>query len=86
MNDFRIKFHGGMPPNYEKVVQKVHKELYYLNRDLDGRPEDLIFHIVLLSQDDNGPSVFCWGDQDYPGIFQCEYSARTKWTSLKDRD
>jgi hypothetical protein len=85
MNEFRIKFHGARPPNYEKVYAQVNAELCDLYDDLEGRPERLIFHTVILSKDFDGPTVFCWGDPDEPGVFQCEYSHKTQWVTLDDK-
>ena len=83
MNEFRIKFHGAeRPPNYEKVYAQVNAELCDLYDDLEGRPEQLIFHTVILSKNFDGPTVFCWGDPDEPGVFQCEYSHKTEWVTL----
>ena len=79
MSRFKIRFHGERPPNYEKVYAQVNRELCRLYDDLNGRPEQLIFHIVILSRNFDGPTVTCWGDPDEPGTFQCEYSHKTQW-------
>jgi len=85
MSRFRIKFHGERPPNYEKVYAQVNAELCKLYKDLEGRPEGLIFHTVILTKDFDGPTVFCWGDPEEPGAFQCEYSHKTQWVTLDDK-
>lgn len=82
MSRFGIQFRGQRPANYERVYAQVYKELTALYQDLDGRPEKLIFHTVFISKDLDGPSVLCWGDTSMPGIFQCEYSPKTEWTTI----
>lgn len=86
MSEFHIKFHGELPPNYEEVYSRVYGELDPIYDDLDGCPEELIFHIVILTKDHDGPTVTCWGDPDEPGTFQCEYQSTTEWVKLSDLD
>lgn len=82
MARFSIKMHGRRPPNYERVMKQVHQELTKLYEDLEGRPERLLFHTVILSRKHGGPTVSCWGDPDRPGCFQCEYVHKTEWIGL----
>jgi hypothetical protein len=86
MSEFHIKFHGELPPDYEEVYSRVYGELDIMYDDLDGCPEDLIFHVVFLAKDHYGPTVLCWGDPDEPGIFHCEYQPTTEWVSVGDVD
>lgn len=81
---FRIRFYGSRPPNYERTLKKVYQELSDLYQDLDGRPERLITHTVMLRRgsQDGAPTVHCWGDPDSPGVFHVEYHPKTKWIKI----
>lgn len=84
MTGFRIQLHGRRPPNYEKALRWVYSELLMLYVNMDGRPERLITHTVMLRRGphDGAPSVHCWGDPGSPGVFHIEYHPKTEWIKI----
>lgn len=48
----------------------------------DQDVSDLLFHTEVLTDDWNGPSVSCHGDEDHPGVLFAEYHQTTDWTTL----
>lgn len=78
----RIIWVGGRPAR--KVVRQTREELADLLNTGLGHPSDLCFHTVLLTDDFEGPSVFCWGKRHRRSFF-AEYDAKTEWTPLAAR-
>lgn len=50
------------------------------------RPESLVTHTVVLTNDYYGPGVHVWGDDDHPGVFNCEYISALKWVTVNESD
>lgn len=69
---------GLLPPDREAAEAKIEAEI---RRDLAGmeKPEDLVFHIVFLSDDDCGPSVMVYGKEG-SDAFYCSYTPVTEWS------
>lgn len=72
---FEIVWHGEVP---EGVEEKVRAEML---ESLDGlgKPSDLGFHIVFLTDDMEGPSVTVWGQKRDPR-FHAEYEEVSEWS------
>lgn len=70
-------------PPPEGVEEQVRDDI---RRSLDGlpAPEDLMFHVVQLTPDSEGPSVTLTGGE--PGTFVATYDAVTTWVSMSDWD
>jgi len=46
----------------------------------DGvKPSQLIFHLVFLTKDYNGPNIIVWGEKDDDESLHCQYEATMKW-------
>ncbi len=81
-NEIQLRWEGPMPGG--TVIDQVITECLDLLEHGLKRPEDLWYHVVILSSDYEGPTVSVWGNEEYPGIFNCEFHLETKWVSLKD--
>lgn len=76
----KLRWHGD-PPS-EQVANKTLRECEELLEQGLTAPHELIMHTVFLGKTMEGPSVFVWGDSDYPDEFQCEYRDVTVWETL----
>ena len=80
MNDHsevEIKWEGELPPS--EIIAKVREEIKTDLGDLK-RPSDLCFHVVILTDDRDGPTVTLWGRSEE--IFGGEYTQQTEWKPL----
>lgn len=50
-----------------------------------GKPEDLIFATLLMTDDMDGPSVFVWGKEGDP-FFHAKYQAVTVWRDISPEE
>ena len=81
----KIKWHGELFPETMRTIEKkVIEDIEYNLQDLD-RPSSLIFHTVLLGNEDwsNGPGVIVWGEEGDDEFYHCEYHEDLKFESLE---
>lgn len=74
---------GNEPPAEGRIEEQVRDDI---RRSLSGlpAPEELIYHVVQLTSDINGPSVFLCGGG--PGEFYAIYEQETTWVTLSNWD
>ena len=80
----KIKWHGELFPETMRTVEKrVIEDIEYNLQDID-RPSSLIFHTVLLGNEDwsSSPGVIVWGEEGDDEFYHCEYHENLKFESL----
>lgn len=81
-----LKWHGDLPDRdidqLELVVLKDLKQ----NLTSLGNPSDLICHVVTLTNDYDGPTVYVWGEPGDNNHFHCEYTDKAEWVTLTGED
>ena len=74
-----------IPDDRESLEQRILTELANdssLRRFSDHKDyRDLIYHIILLTGDMNGPSITIWGDEQDREIIHAEFDKETHWES-----
>lgn len=81
-----ITWHGLVPvDNIDGIELAVLEDIKRSLTSLD-KPSDLIYHLVPLGDDYDGPSVTVWGEAGDDDHFHCEYQHETEWVSLNEVD
>lgn len=81
----KLMWHGEVPSteNFwgleETVIEDIKRNL-----KSSGKPSDLIFHHIFLTDNYRGPSVLVWGKEGDDEYYHCEYHYRTEWQSLDE--
>lgn len=79
MMDYRIKWDGESHPGLEPGLRRELREI------IGDNPEDLVFHVWIISEDIFGPSVECTWDAEQE-VIVATYSAVTKWVNLNEQE
>jgi hypothetical protein len=75
---FKLVWHDTPDDIIAQYEQTVRDDLMrYVIDDIE-QPNDLVFHLVFLTKDYDGPNVIVWGKDD---AYHCQYEAVTKWSS-----
>jgi|AntAceMinimDraft_5_1070358.scaffolds.fasta_scaffold192589_2 hypothetical protein len=77
----KIKWHQGSecPEKYQaQVIDDLIKTCERMTT-----ASDLLEHVIILTDDFDGPSVYAYGDLD---TLQCTYSENTPWETLNEME
>lgn len=81
-----IKWHGDVTQDdLDHLELTVLEDIKRSLTSLD-KPSDLIYHLVPLGDNYDGPSVSVWGEAGDDEHFHCEYQSETQWVSLSEAD
>jgi hypothetical protein len=73
---FKLVWHDTSDDIIAQYEQTVRDDLMrYVIDDIE-QPNDLVFHLVFLTKDYDGPNVIVWGKDD---AYHCQYEATMKW-------
>jgi hypothetical protein len=76
----RLIWHDTPDDIIAQYEQTVRDDLTRYVIDDIAKPSDLVFHLVFLTKDYNGPNVIVWGKEN-DDAYHCQYEATMKWES-----
>jgi hypothetical protein len=82
---FNITWEGDIPELTEDEKLHLAREIVWLEQSMPD-PSDLIFHMINLTKDPEGPSIVAYGKPDNRGELFLEYNAVTQYITLDDID
>jgi len=77
-----IQWHGDRPADIDAIEARVLSRLVSDGVNM-SKPSDLIYSVVSLTDDIEGPSVTVWGEEDN-NSFHAEYFIKTGWATASD--
>jgi hypothetical protein len=82
---FKLVWEGDIPILTETETHKLAKEISEIENAIDDA-SSLIFHLVQLDKDQEGPSITIYGKTDNSDELFLEYQSKTEWFIMDSPD